>query len=202
MAAKKAPPKRGYRRAGAVKRYSEKRDDLFREVLEMMTSGKFKTGVTIYELTERYGYALDYVKRVTGEVSRYIRLAYQDREETAAKMQATLDHGVRLALGAKEHAFDQKKGRWHSVDAPNLKALKDLIRLQAEILGRANGSQNNASNSVVNVQVEELKPLLATLGYQLMPVPQTLSEAEANAAQEANVPSPTAEPGTDTPESD
>lgn len=159
------------RKAG--KHHSERRDRIQVEVIDKMLALEWIPGKSTGEFARKYKLHYDTMAHIVADASRAIRLGYSDKEELKTRILASLDLGLRLALNAEQQQYDQQSHRWRSIKKPDLKALRDLIQLQAEVHGLTgvDAKAERPSMDVVGVDVGELNHLLDGLGYQAVPKP-------------------------------
>jgi hypothetical protein len=126
------------------KRSDSKVDDGVKACVDMMVSGKWRTGRSAHEVAERFGVTIHAAERWSSEAARHIRRALGDPEELRARWLSQLEavHGEARELG-------------------DLPAAIAAIGVAAKVSGI---DKQGASSTVVNVaEVPAVRQLVADL---------------------------------------
>jgi hypothetical protein len=117
MAARKVKVRPAQRQEQLAQQRSEREVHL-QHAVNLMTSGAFERGRTTYELAKEWGRSDDYAERVSAEASRIVTGAIKVDEGSRARLLATLDHALAMAMEQK-----------------NLRSVTEIGRLLAQIEG-------------------------------------------------------------------
>lgn len=185
-------PARAIRKKG--KHYSERRDQILRDVIAMMLDGTWVRGLSHFDLAKKHKMHVDTAQHIATEAGRFLRLIYSEKEDLKAQVLASLDLGVRKALEAELVQYDQQTHRFKTHKKADLRALKDFLQLQAEVHGLTNVNAKepttfDAHGQVVGVDVAELNSLLGPLGLQAgpKPLPEKVTVNEQTSTEPATV---------------
>lgn len=136
------------RRKPGKPHYRLDKDHAFREILAMMTSMRWITGKSSYDIAAKYKVGINEAQAWAGECSRIIRLG-QDKESMRQRILENLDLAARLAVKDKKYG-----------------AMRSMLALQADVSGVIEPATIPQSNT--SMPIEELRGLLAGLGYDIV----------------------------------
>jgi len=108
----------------------EDTDEAIREVMRLMTSGAWRTGVSHEMLAAKYGVTPHTVSGWATTASRLIRLAIGDGEEAKTRLLVMLED-----VHARSLTKQAATAEGMLYDAPDLKAAVSAIDSQAKLLG-------------------------------------------------------------------
>lgn len=122
-------------RAPVAPRAREDADAGVKDIVELMTSGRWVTGASHQAIAAKHHVHPETVKKWATNASRIIRFAIEgDVEEIRARMVSTLENIVSTAM-TYERVITDRHGASFTVAQPDLKAAVSAIDLQAKLLG-------------------------------------------------------------------
>lgn len=146
-------------------RHNPKRDAVVLEIVGMMNRCEWVPYESSVAVRLKHGITLSQVTEYSAEASRHIRLGL-DQQEARAAVLTGIDLGVRKCLEAVRPQYDQMRGAWTAHPCPNLTALKDFLRLRADVLGlTARQDASPDASPGVDVSAEELAQVLEAGGF-------------------------------------
>lgn len=122
------PATRARERTGAERRPVV--DEAIREIITMVTSGQWRSGVSHAELAERHGVTEHTVSGWATQAHRLIRMCIGDGEEVRTRLIAMLEDIHRRAIGRQAATSEGEL-----YDAPDLRAAVSAVSEQAKLLG-------------------------------------------------------------------
>jgi hypothetical protein len=149
------------------------------EIMDDMLEARWRVGRSHKAYAERYGVAVATVEGWAAQASRFLRKCRGNEEEFRERILASIEHVVSSALSRKRTIPRQDGSQIEVADPDHRSALQGL-ELSARVYGllghesRADG--RGALQEPMNVPLDELRPVLAAAGFDLMPRPASGGE--------------------------
>jgi hypothetical protein len=138
-------------------------DEVVREVMADMCSGRWQAGVSHRELAARFGVAAATVEGWASEACRFLRMCRGREDEIRELILSGIENLGRLALDHQKLVYSD--GAWQSHPEPDLKGYAASLELRARVYGII-GPDARKAGPLVSVPGQELVGLLKSDGVR------------------------------------
>jgi hypothetical protein len=136
-------------------------DAIIGGIMTDMCEGRWRTGASHRELSEQHGVTIAAVQDWASKAALVLRKLRGDADEVRDAILSGIEYCQKLALEADE---DGRR---------DLKAALSALELRAKVFGVMAPTKLETTTTVQTIELSELKTLLNSMGYDIVPLKET-----------------------------